>query len=327
MSEFNRQGFVKFLAGLGYDLENDKSIQELLRYYCLHGVKENEFAAILAFYLQRYLRSNDEEFTAVLNSSLPQHSGKLVQSLSQKANDILSLTTYDKSDVSIIDKVVGVTKDGKKGRTLADIQVLSPSHQPQHILELKADRCQKYLSELLPDNKLNKPPKDGCIEGLITDLKILASLQAWAVYEESTFWQGVLVYSFHQIGGPLPTGFPKYIGDESRANEEMRKIPVVDDEEEEKRWFEICSSEVEDLGKKLVTFLSKQDFLVPPKTIHRIKAAQGTVHLHDEINSSKGRVIVHSELLIFEVEAQKEYLKGIAGRISRRYKEIFQRGN
>lgn len=326
MSEFNRQGFEKFLAGLGYDLENDNSIQELLRYYCLHGVKENEFAAILAFYLQRYLRSNDEKFTVVLNSSLPQHFGKLVQFLSREANDILKLTTYDKSDVSLIDKVVGATKDGKKGRTFADIQVLGPSHQPQHIIELKSDRCEKYLSELLPDNKLSKPPKDGCIEGLITDLKILASLQAWEVYEESTFWQGVLVYSFHQVGGPLPTGFPKYIGDESRANEEKRKIPVVDNDEE-KRWFEICSVEVEDLGKKLLSFLSKQDFLVPPKTIHRIKVAQGGVHLHDEINSSKGQVIVHSELLLFEVIAQEEYLKSIAEPISRRYKEIFQRGN
>jgi hypothetical protein len=328
VSEFDRRGFKEFLAGLGDKLKDDESIQEILQFYCLHGVKENEFASILALFLQRYSRGHDEKFTAVVNSSLPKHYGKLVESLQNKSTNSYFLSTNDFSNASIIKKVVGVGKKGKLGRNpVSDIQVFNFSSDLRHVIELKSDRRQKYLSELLKYKKTKKFPKKGCIEALTIDLKTLASLQAFSVYEGVVFWQGILTYSFYQIGSTFPVNFPKYGVTEAKDNKNKRKISMIRGDIDEKSWFESSSEESFDLEKELKVFLSEQKFLVPPEEIYRIQVAQGIVNLYGELESSEARVLVQSELLIFEVQAKEIYLSQIAPQIINKYAKAIQQGN
>lgn len=101
--EFDRKKFKEFLSELDFfNSGGEDSIQSLLQYYCLHGNKENEFSAILAFYLQKYSREVSGNFTAELNSNLPKHRGTLVESLTKEKIATLYLTLPDNSDEAII---------------------------------------------------------------------------------------------------------------------------------------------------------------------------------------------------------------------------------
>lgn len=327
--EFDPNKFRTFLDELDFlSINGDGSIQSLLQYYCLLGVKENEFSAILALYLQQHSRNHTDKFTVKLNSSLSRNFGTLIDVLQTQKAEVLNLTTIDNSNEAILKKAVGIKKSGKLGgRLVSDIQILDLNSKPLHIIELKSDRCRMYLSELGQYNVSGKYNKKGCVQGLITDLKVLATLQAFALYQRTTFWQGVLVYSFQEDGKPFPRAFPKYITNESGTKGRHRRVPEISDPEDERKWFSICNDETEKLGAELDTFLQKQDYLIPPKEIYTIKVAEGTVNLHKTHSYSGARVSVQSQLMFFEVKANEKYLQHIAPQINNLYQTAAQRSN
>lgn len=319
MAEFDRKDFHRFLDALDFLTTKDNAgIQQLLQFFCLHGVKENEFASVLALYLQKYSRESANKFTTVVNSSLPKFDGKLIKSLPNTVS--YSLTTIDNSDKEIVKKIVGITRKGLLGRSpVSDIQLFGLDEIRKHIIELKTDRRQRYLGELARHLKSGEDLNSGCLKKLVADLKTLASLQAFSLHENVVFWQGVLTYSFHKIGSPFPKDFPKYIKDESKVNNRLRLMPAISAGKVNEEWFKKCDSEVEQLKSQLSIFLSRQNYLAPLKEIHSVEVARGVFRLHDNESDSGSRVLVKSELLIFEVEANKRYLKRIAPLINNFY--------
>jgi len=309
VSEFNQQGFENFLAGLSDNLKNDESIQELLRFYCLHGVKENELSAILGFYLQSYSRKNTQKFTVIVNSSLPKNDGIISFPLPEKPK--WQFTTIDNSDKGIIKKILGKTPPR------ADLQIFNLNKDPKHIIEFKSDRRLWYLSELHKSNsKLHK--------NLIGDLKFLATLQAFSMYKETSCWQGVITYSFQEVGEQFPNNFPKYNLDEHKKK---LRVPEIRNEEDEKTWFKICDKELEKLIDQLKALIRSQDYLVHTEKIATIGLAKGIVNLHSSAEESGARVLVQSELLIFEVKANEKYLDRIRPQIIELQKKSAIRGN
>lgn len=309
MSEFGRQGFENFLAGLSDNLKNDESIQELLRFYCLHGVKENEISAIVGFYLQSYSRKNTQKFTVLLNSSLPKNDG--VISFSLPEDPTLELTTIDNSDTEIIKKILG------KRSPIMDLQIFNLTKDLKHIIELKSDRRLLYLSDLHKSNSTSHTK-------LVGDLKSLATLQAFSMYKDTSCWQGVITYSFQEVGEQFPNNFPKYNLDEHKNK---RRIPEIRNEEDEKAWFKICDKELEKLINQLKALIRSQDYLVYTEKIETIGLAKGIVNLHSSAEESGARVLVQSELLIFEVKANEKYLNRIRPQIRDLQKKSAIRGN
>jgi len=304
--EFDRKKFKEFLSELDFfNSGGEDSIQSLLQYYCLHGNKENEFSAILAFYLQKYSREISGNFTAELNSSLPEHRGILVESLSKEKIATYNLTLPDNSDKAIIEKFA-------KDKIHADIQIHDFTNKIQHVIELKSDRCREYLDYLAKFNTSGKYSKNRCVGKLIADIKSLASLQVFSIYKQTTFWQGILVYSFQNDGTPFSPGFPKYINPESGEKGEKRRVLEIANTDQQKAWFDECEKETLELKVAIHTFLKKQDYLVPPEEIYVIKVAEGTVKLHDTNPYSGARVAVQSHLLFFEVKADEKHLRRIA---------------
>lgn len=313
--EFDRKKFKEFLSDLDFfNSGGEDSIQSLLQYYCLHGNKENEFSAILAFYLQKYSREISGNFTAELNSYLPKHRGMLVESLTKEKITTLNLTLPDNSDKAIIEKFA-------RDKIQADIQIYDFTNKIRHVIELKTDRCRKYLDDLAKFDTSGMYSPGDCLDKLIADIKLLASLQVFSVYKQITFWQGILVYSFQNDGTPFSPGFPKYIDDESGKKGEIRRVLEIANTDQEKAWFDKCEKETSDLKVAIQTFLKKQDYLVPPEEIYVIKVAEGTVNLHDVNPYSGARVSVQSQLLFFEVKASQPYLVEIAAQLSKFYGE------
>ena len=324
MSDFDRNGFQSFINSLDFlTPKGNEGIQELLQFLCLHGVKENEFASILALYLQKYSKEGSYKFTTIVNSSLPKYNGMLIRSLLPYA-----LSTTSNSDQEIVEKVVGVTDAGFFGRSpVSDIQIYNLDQSCEHVIELKTNRRQKYLEELADYFEDGNYPESGCLQKLVSDLKALASFQAFSIYEEVVFWQGVLTYSFYETGSPFPAEFPKYTKNESKANNTARRMPTISKDEVIDEWFKQCEREIEQLKNQLQTFLGKQDYLEEPKEIHTVQVAQGIVNLHESEDGSGARVLVKSELLIFEVIAREKYLQRIAPQICEVYETALKLDN
>lgn len=326
---FDKQGFKEFLSSLSFsDAKGFEGIQRLLQFYCLYGVKENEFAAILSFFLQKHSQDHKLNFTTVLNSSLPK-TYELLDSLPLGKGHVSHLRTIDNSNKSIIEKILCINKKGElRGKPIViDIKIFDREENLHHVIELKSDRRQAYLAELDGFGSTGKIAKESLLQALVTDLKVLASLQAFALYKGTTFWQGILTYSFQETGKPYPEGFPKYIKYESGTDGSKRRIANIRNEEDEQRWFEICAIEMKKLKEQLENFLSKQNYLKSHGEIFEIPVAQGVVDLHTDTKNSSARVLVKSELFVFEVTANKDYLKSIAPQIRSAHHKALQKTN
>lgn len=298
---------------------NDE-VKQILKFSHLHGNKENEFCLILGNFLQRLLLcEQSSNFFVVLNSPLPYLDRLKMFTEPRQVSSYEKLKSLD-DDHEIINKMFA--KHPNKPPS-ADITIYNEKGHPSHSIEVKVNRRGHFLdTEDMEDETELKN-----VDSILSDLKLSCASQV--LFEDTTFWQGIITYSFHPIGKQFPPNFPKY-WDRNEKNANVARTLELDLrlEEHQDIWFSRCLDERKRFGKKLARLLDKQSAYLQNPVKRELLVIpiveKGVVEFTLETDDAAQKVLVQSEMFLFEVNAQQDYLASLLPKIAQHANSSFQ---
>jgi hypothetical protein len=263
-----------FLVKLDF---NEKSIQELARYLCTQGNKENEFSFLFAKVLDDFLSYAHPDFYTVL-----QYNEKAMEESDEEIK-IRSSESYGYSKVGL--------------GLYSDIAIINSKDDVTDIIEFKTNRHSAYVYHYIKSNSqdLSKILKNKFWDYTFGDVSKL--LKKKKHFPNIRFWCGTLLYSLERKT-ESPKKYGRYLADDRvqrLSDSQPRDLNDLDTECQKKcDAFASALIKIKDMipdtnpsrkGECIKIDLKEEDF------IHKI-IARG---IHRDI-------LVRSDLILFEVK-------------------------